>query len=356
MTPLGPRAYLHYSHTVDPAEWASRHEQGLVPDRLPYGLDRMGEFGVSVSTRGLPRVGKARGLAQRATRLATGGFELPDLVRDRHERCSADVVVCWDERAGAFAAARSRLPGEPPVATGVVWLTDFARLGRRSAAARALASAACIYVNAPAQLDVLTAWGVPPDRVHFIYMAVDADFWRTEGIEPEAALVVGSGNDRHRDHALLVEAMKRLRARRASARLELATHHDVDIPGPLGVRHPHCTHLQMRDLYGRASVVALAVHPNLHLSGLTVLLESMACARPVVATETPGMSEYVTNGTTGLLVDRDPEAIAAAIEALLADPERAREMGRAAREAFERDFTTRHLARNLAALLQAVAK
>jgi len=356
VTEQGFRAYLQYSHTVDPAEWARRHELGQVPDRLPYGLDRMGDFGVSVAFRRLPRPGRARVLAQRATRLATGGFELPDLARDRRERRSADVVVCWDERAGAFAAARSRTRGEPPVATGVVWLTDVPRLGRRSAAARALASAACVYVNAPAQLDVLRAWGVPADRAHFIHMAVDADFWHTDGVTPEPGLVAASGNDRHRDHPLLVEAMQRLQARGSSARLELATHHDVDVPGAVGARHPDLTHQQMRDLYGRASVVALAVTPNLHLSGLTVLLESMACARPVVATETAGMSEYVTDGTTGFLVDRDPEAIADALQTLLADPDRAREMGRAAREAFERGFTTRQLAGNLAGLLRAVAK
>jgi glycosyltransferase involved in cell wall biosynthesis len=211
-------------------------------------------------------------------------------------------------------------------------------------------------VNAPAQLDVLARWGIPQDRAHFIHMAVDAAFWRTDGVEPEPGLVVGAGNDRHRDHPLLVEAMKQLRSRHSSARLELATYHEVDIPRPLGARHPSCTHQQMRELYGRASVVALAVHPNLHLSGLTVLLESMACARPLVATETAGMSEYVESGTTGYLVERNSEAIAGAIGGLLADPERAREMGRIARETFLRKFTTRHLAQNLAGLLGSVAK
>jgi phosphatidylinositol alpha-1,6-mannosyltransferase len=68
------------------------------------------------------------------------------------------------------------------------------------------------------------------------------------------------------------------------------------------------------------------------------------------------MSEYVESGTTGYLVERNSEAIAGAIGGLLADPERAREMGRIARETFLRKFTTRHLAQNLAGLLGSVAK
>ena len=352
------RAYLHYSHTLDPVRWMREYQQGLLPDKLPYGLDRIAEFGVEVTLRSRPQTGALPGVGQRGTRLLTGGLELPDLVRNREERRAADVVLCWDERAGAYAAARSHLPGEPPVATGVVWLTDLehAGVGRRWPAVRGLASAACIFVNAAAQLDVLERWGVPPERRHFIHMAVDADFWGAERFEPEPDLVVGAGNDRHRDHSLLVEAVRGLRERRPAARIELATHHPVDVPEGLGLRHPRLDHREMRGLYGRGSVVALAVQPNLHLSGLTVVLEAMAAGRPVVVTEMPGISDYVVHGETGLLVQRDPNAIADALEAVLSDPDRAYEMGRSGRARLEARFTTRHLAEGLAGLLRSVGK
>jgi glycosyltransferase involved in cell wall biosynthesis len=349
---------VHYSHTLDPAGWIRDYENGLVPDKLPYGLDRIADYGIDLTVRSRPRSGVVRRQAERASRFMTGGFELPDLVRNRNERRAADVVLCWDERAGAFAAARSHFPGEPPVATGVVWMTDLERTGldRRLPAIRGLASAACVYVNAPAQLDVLARWGVPPDRRHFIHMAVDADFWGAEPIEPELDLIVGAGNDRHRDHQLLVEAVRQLRARRPTARLELATHHPVDVPSGVGLRYPHRDHRQMRELYGRASVVALAVKQNLHLSGLTVVLEAMAAGRPVVVTEMPGIAEYVIQGETGFLVSRDAGAIVDALETVLADPERANEMGRLGRARVANRFTTRHLAGNLAALLHSVGK
>lgn len=62
------------------------------------------------------------------------------------------------------------------------------------------------------------------------------------------------------------------------------------------------------------------------------LLEAAACGRPLVATDVPGCRDLVVNGENGLLVcPGDAQALANAILALLADPERAARMGRVAR-------------------------
>ena len=64
-----------------------------------------------------------------------------------------------------------------------------------------------------------------------------------------------------------------------------------------------------------------------------VIIEAMAMALPVVATATGGVPEIVVEKQTGLLVPpRDPEALADALLAAMADPEAAAEMGRAGRE------------------------
>ncbi|MCU1449573.1 MAG: hypothetical protein JWP02_1743, partial [Acidimicrobiales bacterium] len=64
-----------------------------------------------------------------------------------------------------------------------------------------------------------------------------------------------------------------------------------------------------------------------------VVLEAFARAVPVVATDLGGTQELIRHGTDGFLVPPDdPAALAASLEALLADPERARAMGRAARD------------------------
>lgn len=72
------------------------------------------------------------------------------------------------------------------------------------------------------------------------------------------------------------------------------------------------------------------------LSSLTeglpmAVLESLACARPVVATSVGAIPEVV--GKAGLIVPpRDPDALAGAICSLLADPESAAAMGKCGRE------------------------
>ena len=63
------------------------------------------------------------------------------------------------------------------------------------------------------------------------------------------------------------------------------------------------------------------------------VLECMATATPVVATNVGGLPEMIDDDRTGLLVPpRDPAALGGAISALLADPQRSRRLADAAQE------------------------
>ena len=62
------------------------------------------------------------------------------------------------------------------------------------------------------------------------------------------------------------------------------------------------------------------------------VIEAMAAGVPVVATGVGGVPELVEDGRTGFVVaPGDPQALAAAVERVLLDPEGARKMGEAGR-------------------------
>ena len=76
------------------------------------------------------------------------------------------------------------------------------------------------------------------------------------------------------------------------------------------------------------------------------VLEAMAAGLPVVATDVGGVAEAVEDGETGLLVPAtDAEALARALERLLADGELRRRLGAAGRARALSLFDSRAIAR-----------
>jgi glycosyltransferase involved in cell wall biosynthesis len=88
---------------------------------------------------------------------------------------------------------------------------------------------------------------------------------------------------------------------------------------------------------------------------LTALLEGMAMAKPIVATERAILRDYVEDGVDALLVPpEDPGAMREAIVRVLSDRVLAERLGASARARVEREHTTRRFAARLAPLLTSV--
>ena len=121
-------------------------------------------------------------------------------------------------------------------------------------------------------------------------------------------LLVGKGEGRARLEAVVAEL--------GLAREVLFTgYRDLDLPGVLQA-------LDVFALMGAGSD-----------ESCRAALEAMAAGRPVIGRRVGALPETVLHGVTGLLVDDDrPESVAAALRALIAEPERAAAMGRAGRE------------------------
>jgi glycosyltransferase involved in cell wall biosynthesis len=120
-----------------------------------------------------------------------------------------------------------------------------------------------------------------------------------------SAALVGDGPD-------LAEVAAAVEARGLSDRVEL-----------LGARN------NVADLLARSDVFVLS---SLSEGFPISILEAMAAGLPVVATDVGGAAEAVTDGETGMLVPAaDPEALAGALEQLVADVDLRRRLGAAGR-------------------------
>ncbi len=214
--------------------------------------------------------------------------------------------------------------------------------------------------------------GICPEaasRIHRLYNGIDLSlFAPAETVVPGRIVAVGRLVEK-KGFGVLVQACALLRAQGAafdcriigdgplhgalSAQIEaLGLTGCVTLEGPMPQE-------QLAVVLNTAAVATLpcVITPDGDRDGLpTVLLEAMGKAIPVVTTTVTGGPEIVADGETGLLCSpNDPEGLAAALAALLANPFRARAMGVAGRLRAERLFNLSINAARLADYFAAVS-
>jgi glycosyltransferase involved in cell wall biosynthesis len=162
---------------------------------------------------------------------------------------------------------------------------------------------------------------------------------------------------RPKDQAVVLAALAQVRT---PVRLVLA---GVEPAGTLGamardVPPPHAAvclpfTADIRPLYDLLELVLLPSRGE----GLSQsLLEAMALGKPVIASAAAGNLDLVTPGADGLLVPPlDSTAWAAAIDMLLADPDRALRLGAAARRTAREKFALEHTIQRTLGLYRALA-
>lgn len=86
-----------------------------------------------------------------------------------------------------------------------------------------------------------------------------------------------------------------------------------------------------------------------------VVLEAMACALPVIATNVGDVGQIIENGTSGrVIAARDKDALRTAVEEVLIDPDYARRLGTAARERIAQQFSSSQMAQRYLVLYRDV--
>jgi glycosyltransferase involved in cell wall biosynthesis len=187
-----------------------------------------------------------------------------------------------------------------------------------------------------------------PDRFEVVPLGLDLDgFLACESLRGELRRELGLGEEPLvgivarlvpiKAHEVFLEAAQKVAAAIPAARFvivgdgerrgELET--AAGRPGLRGRVHFLGWRSDLDRIYADLDVVALTSRNE---GSPVSLIEAMAAARPVVATRVGGVPDLVEDGVSGRLVPAgDASALAGALKALLADPERRRTMGEAGR-------------------------
>jgi glycosyltransferase involved in cell wall biosynthesis len=109
----------------------------------------------------------------------------------------------------------------------------------------------------------------------------------------------------------------------------------------------------LRNVYRDAKFVVLPIRNYQSLSGLTVLLESFAMGKAVIATKCWGTEDYIIDGQTGFFVRAgNKDELKDRISYLLRNPEVSELIGKNARQYVERECALGVYARKLLTLLK----
>ncbi|VEG39296.1 glycosyltransferase [Mycolicibacterium flavescens] len=244
---------------------------------------------------------------------------------------------------------------------------------------------AVIAVSSGMREDVLRTYpALDPNRVHVVRNGIDTEVWYPASPEPGESVLAELGVDPSRP---MVAFVGRITRQKGVAHLIAAAHDfapDVqlvlcagapdtpEIAAEVTEAVQHLSHartgvfwvremlpiVKIREILSAATVF---VCPSVYEPLGIVNLEAMACATAVVASDVGGIPEVVADGHTGRLVHYDPQdapayesRLAATVNELIADPERARQYGEAGRQRCIHEFSWAHIAEQTLEIYQKV--
>jgi len=191
--------------------------------------------------------------------------------------------------------------------------------------------------------------GIPASRTRFIRLCVDTDYFTPQHGTDDYVLSVG--RDQGRDYHTLLHAFKNI-----DGQLQIVSGQS-NLQGEEALRNVRATieipYASLRNMYRCAKFIVLPVRNYQSLSGQTVLLESFAMGKAVIATKCWGTEDYIVDGKTGFFVPAGDEVeLRKNIQYLLEEPEVAESVGKRARPFVERECGLETHSKNLFTLLK----
>jgi alpha-maltose-1-phosphate synthase len=225
---------------------------------------------------------------------------------------------------------------------------------------------AVIAVSRGMKTDILAVYPfMDPDKVHVVHNGIDTvlyapdhdtDVLERYGVDPQRPYVVFVGRITRQKGVGHLLAAARDFVPEAQLVLCAGAPDTAEIGADTAaavesLRETRTGVFWISEMLPRPDVVQLLTHatvfvcPSVYEPLGIVNLEAMACETAVVASAVGGIPEVVADGVTGTLVPYAPAypdgfetALTEAVNALVTDPDRAAEMGKAGRARAEREF------------------
>jgi glycosyltransferase involved in cell wall biosynthesis len=181
-------------------------------------------------------------------------------------------------------------------------------------------------------------WKIPGHRVRFTPFMVDSAFFSPERVEghTDEPMICAVGLER-RDYPTLLRAAEGLPAKVVIAAASPWSKRSDSTQGqtiPSNVEVRKFTQFELRQLYADSRFLVMPLEDVEFQAGITAILEAMAMERAVICSRTPGQTDAIVEGETGLYVPPgDPATLRAALDRLLNHPDVAERMGKAGRRA-----------------------